>query len=35
MIANNSTFRLDPNDRDTDNHFGEQSVYGIVTRLII
>lgn len=35
MIANNSTFRLDPNDRDTDNHFGDQSVYGIVTRLII
>jgi len=35
MIANSSTFMLDPNDRDTDNHFGDQSVYGIVTRLII
>ena len=33
-IANNSTFMLDPNDGDTDNHFGDQSVYGIVTRLI-
>ena len=35
MIANSRTFILDPNDRDTDNHFGDQSVYGIVTRLII
>jgi hypothetical protein len=33
MIANSNTFILDPNDRDTDNHFGDQSVYGIVTRL--
>jgi hypothetical protein len=35
MIANSNTFILDPNDRDTDNHFGDQSVYGIVTRFII
>ena len=35
MIANSRTFILDPNDRDTDNHFGDQSVYGIVTRLIV
>ena len=35
MISNNRTFMLDPNDGDTDNHFGDQSVYGIVTRLII
>lgn len=35
MIANSRTFILDPNDKDTDNHFGDQSVYGIVTRLII
>jgi hypothetical protein len=34
MIANSRTFMLDPDDRDTDNHFGHQSVYGIVTRLI-
>ena len=35
MIVNGSTFILDPNDGETDNHFGRQSVYGIVTRLII
>jgi hypothetical protein len=35
MIASSRTFMLDPNDGDTDNHFGDQSVYGIVTRLII
>jgi hypothetical protein len=35
MIAHSSTFILNPDDRDTDNHFGDQSVYGIVTRLII
>lgn len=34
MIFNGSTFLVDPNDMETDNHFGEQSVYGIVTRLI-
>ena len=33
-IINGSTFIIDPIDGDTDNHFGEQSVYGIVTRLI-
>ena len=25
---------LDPDDKDTGNHFGDQYVYGIVTRLI-
>jgi hypothetical protein len=34
MIVNGSTFVVDPNDSETDSHFGEQSVYGIVTRLI-
>ena len=34
MIANSSTFILDPDDKDTDNHFGRQSVYGIITRVI-
>ena len=24
MISNNRTFMLDPNDGDTDNHFGDQ-----------
>jgi len=33
-ILNGSTFKIDPHDQETDNHFGEQSVYGIVTRLI-
>lgn len=27
-------FSLDPDDKDTGNHFGDQHVYGIVTRLI-
>jgi hypothetical protein len=34
-IANSNAFILDPDDGDTDNHFGDQSVYGIVARLII
>jgi hypothetical protein len=33
-ILNGSTFMIDPNDKETDNHFGEQAVYGIVTRLL-
>jgi len=33
-ILNGSSFMIDPNDKETDNHFGEQAVYGIVTRLI-
>jgi hypothetical protein len=33
-ILNGSTFMIDPNDKDTDNHFAEQPVYGIVSRLI-
>jgi hypothetical protein len=33
-ISKGNTFSLDPDDEDTDNHFGDQFVYGIVTRLI-
>lgn len=32
-ISKGNTFSFDPNDKDTDNHFGDQQVYGIVTRL--
>ncbi len=34
LIFNGSTVSIDPDDKDTENHFGKQSVYGIVTRLI-
>jgi hypothetical protein len=33
-ILNGNIFNIDPDDRDTENHFGDQQVYGIVTRLI-
>jgi hypothetical protein len=33
-ISNGKTFNIDPNDMDTQNHFGDQQVFGIVTRLI-
>jgi hypothetical protein len=33
-ISKGNTFSLDPDDEDTENHFGDQFVYGIVTRLI-
>jgi hypothetical protein len=33
-ISNGNTFNIDPNDMDTQNHFGDQQVFGIVTRLI-
>lgn len=33
-ISRGNTFSIDPNDRDTQNHFGDQQVFGIVTRLI-
>jgi hypothetical protein len=32
-IYNGDTFSIDPDDNDTKNHFGNQQVYGIVTRL--
>jgi hypothetical protein len=32
-IYNGNTFSIDPDDNDTENHFGNQRVYGIVTRL--
>ncbi|MFB5601217.1 MAG: hypothetical protein ACE5SW_13440 [Nitrososphaeraceae archaeon] len=35
IISKNSTIIIDPNDRQTDNHFGDQQVYGIVNRLIV
>jgi hypothetical protein len=33
-ISKGNIFSLDPDDEDTENHFGDQFVYGIVTRLI-
>ena len=33
-ISKGSTIAIDPDDEDTNNHFGEQQVYGIVTKLI-
>jgi len=33
-ISKGNVFIFDPNDVDTDNHFGGQQVYGIVARLI-
>ncbi|MGH9993908.1 MAG: hypothetical protein ACRD4J_01555, partial [Nitrososphaeraceae archaeon] len=33
-ISNGNIFNIDPDDADTENHFGGQQVYGIVTRLI-
>ena len=33
-ISNGNIFNIDPNDMDTQNHFGDQQVFGIVTRLI-
>jgi hypothetical protein len=29
-----NTYYIDPNEKDTENHFGNQQVYGIITRLI-
>ena len=34
-ISKGSTITIDPDDKDTGNHFGNQQVYGIVNRLII
>ena len=34
-ISKGNTITIDPNDKDTENHFGNQQVYGIVNRLII
>ena len=33
-ISGGNTFIFDPDDADTEDHFGDQQVYGIVTRLI-
>ena len=33
-ISEGNTFYIDPDDEDTEGHFGNQQVYGIVTRLI-
>jgi hypothetical protein len=35
IMSNGSTITIDPNDKQTDNHFGEQQVYGIVNRLLV
>ena len=34
-ISKGSTFSIDPNDNETVNHFGNQQIYGIVSRLIV
>jgi hypothetical protein len=34
-ISKGNTITIDPDDKDTENHFGNQQVYGIVNRLII
>lgn len=34
LISNGNTITIDPDDNDTEDHFGGQPVYGIVTRLI-
>ena len=34
-ISKGSKFSIDPNDNETGNHFGNQQVYGIVSRLIV
>ena len=34
-ISKDNTITIDPDDKDTGNHFGNQQVYGIVTRLIV
>jgi hypothetical protein len=33
-ISKGNTITIDPDDKDTRNHFGNQQVYGIVNRLI-
>jgi hypothetical protein len=35
IMSKDSTITIDPNDKQTDNHFGDQQVYGIVNRLIV
>jgi hypothetical protein len=34
QILNGNTITIDPDDTDTDGHFGDQTVNGIVTRII-
>ncbi len=34
LISKGKTFTFDPDDIDTENHFGDQQVYGVVARLI-
>ena len=35
ILSKGITITIDPNDKQTDNHFGDQQVYGIVNRLIV
>ena len=35
IMSQGSTITIDPNDKQTDNHFGDQQIYGIVNRLIV
>jgi hypothetical protein len=35
IMSKGSTITIDPNDKQTDNHFGDQQLYGIVNRLIV
>jgi len=34
IVSNGRTINIDPDDKDTENHFGSQAVYGMITRLI-
>jgi len=34
-ISKGNTITIDPDDKDTENHFGNQQVYGIVNRIIV
>ena len=34
-ISKGNTITIDPDEKDTENHFGNQQVYGIVNRLIV
>jgi hypothetical protein len=35
IISKGNTISIDPDDEDTENHFGYQQVYGVVNRLIL
>jgi hypothetical protein len=35
IMSKSSTITIDPNDKQTDNHFEDQQVYGIINRFIV